>query len=106
MAKLPELSKEDLEKIERLRGSKVDVKAITPEMYFLGKLLYFCGYDGVRAYFAGELKHEDAMELIEAGSMVWQEYEYQRALGMYYATKDGKTFNKGEPFTKKIKVEQ
>lgn len=106
MAKLPELSKEDLEKIERLRKGHHDVKAITPEMYFLGKLSYFYGYDGVKAYFSGELSHKDAMELIEACSMVWQEYEYTRALGMFYASKDGKTFNKHEPFTKKIKVEQ
>lgn len=106
MAKLPELSKEDLEKIERLKGNHPDVKAVSPETYFLGKLLYFCGYDGVRAYFTGELSHESAMELIEGANVVWHEYEYIRALGAFYASKDGKAFNKGEPFTKKVKIEQ
>lgn len=106
MAKLPELSKEDLEKIERLKqGSAASVKAITPEQYFLGKLLYFGGYEAVRAYFSGELPHESAMELIEGAHVVWHEYEYKRALGTFYATKDGKAFNRHEPFTKQIKVE-
>lgn len=106
MARLPELSKEDLEKIERLKGGKAEpVKPITPEQYFLGKLLYLCGYEAVRAYYSGELSHESAIELIDATDVVWHEYEYKRALGMFYATKDGKSFNKGEPFTHHIKVE-
>lgn len=106
MARLPELSKEDLEKIERLKGKSQDVKSISPEMWFIAEFGFFYGYEGIRAYFSGEISHKDAMDLLEATTMVWNKYAYLTSLGVFYGSKDGKAFNKGsKQFTNKIKVE-
>lgn len=96
MAKLPELSPEDLAKVEKLKGidssSQIDV---SPELYFLAEFGRYYGWEGIVALETGVISLERAIDLVTASKKVWYSYLYEESLAMFYATKSDKAFNKG-----------
>jgi len=105
MAKLPDLTEEDLKKIERLKGTDTASKDVSPELYFLAEFGAYFGWDAIFAIEAGIIPISKAIDLLEAAQKVRYSHLYDQALAMYYATKDAATFNKGmKVFVNKSKV--
>lgn len=106
MAKLPDLTPEDLEKIARLKG-EVEESNVSPEMYFIAEFGYYFGWAGILAIENGDISLEKANELISAARKVWYTKLYEQSITGFYANKDGKTFNSGmKPFINKMKVQE
>lgn len=107
MSKLPELSPEDLKKVERLKGGNPELKKISPEMYLLAEFGHFFGWEGVLAMETEVISLQKAIELIEAMRVVEGRKLYEQAKAMFYATKDSATFNKGmAPYANKSRIEE
>jgi len=106
MPRLPELTPEQLAKVNKLKGmdSSTDVE-VSPEMYFLAEFGKFFGWEGIVAIETGVIPISKAIDLVAASKKVWYSYLYEESLANFYANKDAKSFNKGmKTFINKSKV--
>lgn len=67
--KNPELSKEDLEKIERLRKRTTGVE-VDEFWYFIGEFGYYYGYDGISAILDNKITLDAARTMLQAAIKV------------------------------------
>jgi hypothetical protein len=105
MAKLPDLTPEQLAKIQRLKGDDTATAEVSPEMYFIAEFGYYFGWGAIVALETGVIGINRAIDLMEAAQKVWYSHVHDQALATFYATKDAKTFNQGiKTFVKKSKV--
>lgn len=95
MPKLPPLSKEDLDKVERLKKGANVGKVIPRELYFLAEFGYYFGWDGIHAIETDEISLDRAMEILEATRKVHSDKMAEESLFSFYASKDAKNYNKG-----------
>lgn len=95
MAKLPDLTPEDLEKVKRLRGEG-DAASIptSPEMYFVAQFGYHYGWDGVLALYKGTISLDNAIELLAAAEKVHNAKLRDLSEVVFHSTKDGTVFTK------------
>lgn len=107
MSQLPELSPEDLEKVNRLKGETTDSVPVTPEMYFYGQFGYYFGWEGLQALRKGDITLDEANKLLVSVEKVYYKKLYEQSLGNFYASKDGKTFNSGmKAFKNKTRIQE
>jgi len=105
MNQLPDLTPEDLAKVERLKNVYKDTTNVNRELYILAEVGYYFGWEAILSYERDEIGLDRVIELLEAVRKVNYTKLYDEALSNFYANKDGKTFIKGmQDLIKKMEV--
>jgi hypothetical protein len=94
MARLPELSPEDLEKVQRLKGNTGNI-VIDRELYLEAEFGYYFGWPGILAIENDEISLSKVQEILQAMRKVHSDKMLEQAKFDFYASKDSKNFNIG-----------